>query len=79
MTLPKELHVPLVRLDGEVELGPAVFVCLSVCVCASVCVCVLVHLRDAHILASLSILHMYSESEFIHKGEKAQTCSTLTF
>ncbi len=40
MTLPKELHVPLVRLDGEVELGPAVFVCLSVCVCVSVHLCV---------------------------------------
>ena len=35
VTLPKELHVPPVRLDGEAELGPAVFVC--VCVFVSVC------------------------------------------
>lgn len=56
VTLPKELHVPPVWLDGEVVLGPAVFVCLSLCVC--ICSVVLAHLSDAHTLASVSILHV---------------------
>lgn len=73
--MPKELHVPLVWLDGEVALGPAVLVCLSPCV--RICVresvfSPLVHLSDLPIVASVSILHMYSwsEIEFNHQGEK---------
>lgn len=67
--MPKELHVPLVWLDGEVALGPAVYVCLLLCVRVYVCMCASVlvfvftlfaHLTDARIFASVSIRHMYS-------------------
>lgn len=37
-------------------MGPAVFVCLSLCVC--ICSVVLMHLSAAHTLASVSILHV---------------------
>lgn len=35
MTLPKELYVSPVQLDGGIVLDPAVFVCLSLYKCAS--------------------------------------------
>lgn len=62
MTSPKELHVSPVQLDGDIALDPAVFVCLFVCLslCVHLSAFLFMHLRDSHILLSVSILHVYS-------------------